>query len=382
MEKEAENRCACENAYEHWLIQAAGAGSRGFLRSLKKERSARQIYEAVQTGTFADSLPERYQKKAEKMRRLCTAYDIQREYEHLQQSGIRLAVEGDGEYPQRLCKIPDAPYALYYAGALPDQQQKTVAVIGARDCSEYGRYMAKRFGAALAQAGINVISGMARGIDGISQQAALQAGGYSLAVLGCGVDVCYPSEHHNLYDILIEKGGVCSEYPPGTEPKPMLFPPRNRIISGLADAVLVIEAREKSGTLITVDMALEQGREVYALPGRATDPLSRGCNRLIKQGAGLVESPEELLENLQQSLPLAQNREKSWEQQELVFLEGIQQRLWELLDFAPQPAELLQRRYEQTYGERLELPAMLYELLQVCSKGYGRQIGGSYFART
>lgn len=381
MEKEAENKCGCENAFEHWLIQAAGTGSRGFLRLLKKERCARQIYEAVQAGTLAESLPERYQSKAQKMRHFSMTYNVKEEYERLEQSGVRLVVEGDRKYPQRLGKIPDAPYALYYAGALPGKEQRTVAVIGARDCSEYGRYMAKQFGTALAKAGIGVISGMARGVDGISQQAALQAGGYSLAVFGCGIDICYPAEHRQLYEKLWERGGVCSEYPLGTEPRATLFPPRNRIISGLADAVLVIEAREKSGTLITVDMALEQGREVYTLPGRATDPLSRGCNRLIKQGAGLVESPEELLENLQQSLPSAQNGEKLWAQQELVFLDGIQQRLWELLDFAPQSAEKLQRRYEQTYGERLELPAMLYELLQVCGKGYGKQIGGSYFAR-
>ena len=370
-----------EKAYEHWLLQAAGTGSRGFIRLLRKERSARQIYEEVQAGTLKESLPERYQKKAEKLERFYPDYDIEDEYKRLLQRGIKLVVEGEEEYPARLRKIPDPPYGLYYAGKLPDKEKKAVAIVGARDCSEYGRYMAKRFGAALAQADIAVISGMARGIDGISQQAALQAGGYSLAVFGCGVDVCYPAEHRNLYDSLMEKGGVCSEYLPGTEPRAMLFPPRNRIISGLADVILVIEAREKSGTLITVDMALEQGKEVYALPGRATDPLSRGCNRLIKQGAGLVETPEELIGSLRGSLSHAEKKRENWTQQELVFLEGTQQRLWELLDFTPQSAEQLQQQYEKVYGERLEITVLFYELLQLCGKGYGKQVGGSYFAK-
>jgi DNA processing protein len=137
---------------------------------------------------------------------------------------------------------------------------------------------------------------MARGIDGIAQKAALDAGGKSYAVLGCGVDICYPEENRDLYERLQQQGGILSEYPPGMQPIAKLFPPRNRIISGLSDLVLVIEARKRSGTLITVDMALEQGREVYALPGRVSDALSDGCNRLIRQGAGPATCPEDILE--------------------------------------------------------------------------------------
>ena len=148
----------------------------------------------------------------------------------------------------------------------------------------------------MASRGITIISGMARGIDGIAQTAALDAGGRSYAVLGCGVDICYPEENRSLYDRLLQQGGILSEYPPGTPPEARLFPLRNRIISGLADAVLVIEARKKSGTLITVDMALEQGRDVFALPGRVSDSLSDGCNRLIRQGAAPATCPEDLLE--------------------------------------------------------------------------------------
>ena len=170
------------------------------------------------------------------------------------------------------------------------------AIIGARLASGYGREQARRFARRLASRGITIISGMARGIDGIAQKAALDAGGRSYAVLGCGVDICYPEENRELYDRLLQEGGIISEYPPGTYPEARLFPQRNRIISGLSDLVLVIEARKKSGTLITVDMALEQGREVYALPGRVSDALSDGCNRLIRQGAGPATCPEDILE--------------------------------------------------------------------------------------
>lgn len=139
---------------------------------------------------------------------------------------------------------------------------------------------------------------MARGVDGISQQAALDAGGRSCGVLGCGVDVCYPRQNRALYERLPKQGCLISSYPLGTPALSRNFPPRNRIVSGLADAVVVVEAREKSGTLITVDMALEQGREVYAVPGRVTDRLSDGCNRLIRQGAVPMLNPEELIEEL------------------------------------------------------------------------------------
>ena len=213
---------------------------------------------------------------------------------------ISFVTSFDSMYPERLKGIPDAPAGLYVMGKLPKESDIAVAVIGARDCSDYGRYVAERLGAFLGERGVTVVSGMARGIDGISQWAALEAGGSSIGVLGCGVDICYPATNRKLYDRLLEKGAVLSEYPPGTPPRPMNFPARNRIVSGLADGVVVVEARDKSGTLITVDMALEQGREVFVVPGRNTDGLSIGCNKLIKQGAGILLSPEELLEELRE----------------------------------------------------------------------------------
>ena len=368
---------AREKAYLHWLYQAAGSSARGFLRMLASLGTPEEIYGQLRSGKLAERIAPRYAKKVTQMSEFSERYDVAEAYGKMRERGICLVTESEADFPERLRRIPDAPWGLYCVGRMPAEEKRSVAVIGARDCTEYGRFMAKRFGAALARAGIQVISGLARGIDGVSQKAALEAGGYSFAVLGCGVDICYPEENRELYDALGAVGGFCSEYPPGTPPKAAFFPPRNRLISGFADGLLVIEAKERSGTLITVDMALEQGREVYALPGRATDPLSGGCNRLIRQGAGLVSTPEELLEELYGECSA---REGSV-QTKLVFLEGVQGEILELLDFCPLPAEELQRRYAEKHGEPIALPLLFRELLELCAAGYAGQVGGSYFMR-
>ena len=206
-------------------------------------------------------------------------------------------------YPEKLKYITDPPYALYVLGQLPDEKRKSAAIVGARNCTAYGEQMALQYGKSLAEAGIQIISGMARGIDGAGQRGALNSSwakesGVTYAVLGCGPDICYPMQNRDLYQNLLKNGGVLSEYPPGSSPLPFHFPMRNRIISGLSDLVIVIEAREKSGSLITADQALEQGRDVMVLPGRAGDALSAGCNRLIDQGAGIFLSTDQILERL------------------------------------------------------------------------------------
>ena len=221
-----------------------------------------------------------------------------RQEEQWKKKGISFDFLWEEAFPKRLKEISDPPLVLYRIGKLPEPEKKMTAIVGARACSSYGKEMAEYFARGLAKEGIGIVSGMARGADGIAQRAALSAGGYSVAVLGCGVDICYPEENRPLYEKLKESGCILSEYPPGTLPHSRLFPPRNRIISALADAVIIIEAREKSGSLITADFALEQGKEVFALPGRANDPLSGGCNRLIQGGANMLLSPSDVLEFL------------------------------------------------------------------------------------
>lgn len=224
--------------------------------------------------------------------------NAKREYEKLQTKGILFYPEYHPHYPAKLLSIPARPFGIFVKGKLPDIRQRSLAIVGARDCSEYGQYVARHFAEKMAQNGVAVISGLARGIDGIAQRAAMEAGGESFGVLGCGADICYPKSNEKLYRMCMERGGILSTYLPGTPPTPNLFPPRNRIISGLSDGILIIEAREKSGTIITADLALEQGKDVFVIPGRVTDRLSDGCNSLIRQGASLIQSPEQLLEEL------------------------------------------------------------------------------------
>ena len=164
--------------------------------------------------------------------------------------------------------IYDYPYIIYYKGRLPQSDVPSVAIVGARNCTEYGRSVAGRFAEDFADMGIQVISGMALGIDAAAQKGAVRKGGYSMAVLGCGVDICYPRTNIELYTQLESNGGIISEYSPGTPPKAGLFPMRNRIISAMSDALIVVEAKQKSGSLITADQALDQNRDVYVVPGR------------------------------------------------------------------------------------------------------------------
>ncbi len=214
----------------------------------------------------------------------------------LKDTKISFCTIDEPQYPYKLLKIYDPPYGLFYKGKLPNVNQISLAVIGARACSNYGKEQSYYFAKQLAEKNVQIISGLARGVDGFAHSGAIAATkGKTFAVMGCGVDIIYPPEHERLYQEILLEGGILSEYPPGTMPYRWNFPQRNRIISGLSNGVLIIEARAKSGSLITADSALEQGRDVFSLPGRAKDPLSVGTNKLIKQGAELVDSPEDIL---------------------------------------------------------------------------------------
>lgn len=225
--------------------------------------------------------------------------DIQKSYDEMCQSGIHYVNHSDCGYPTRLHHIHGRPYGLFYKGSLPSENRKNIAIIGSRECSEYGRLIAEYLGDRLSRSNIDIISGMAWGIDGISQMSAINAGGHSYGILGCGVDIIYPRKNNILYQHLTENGnGVISEYAPKTPPDPRKFPPRNRIISGLCDILIVVEAKAKSGTLITVDMAIDQGRTIMVVPGRITDPLSVGCLNLLKEGAIPITSLDDIYNEL------------------------------------------------------------------------------------
>lgn len=286
-----------EQPYAYWLMCAPigdATKSRLLLRFGRPSGVFEASEKALMDSTLSIGKKERWiayikERKEE---------NAKREYEELQTKGILFYPEYHPHYPVKLRSIPARPFGIFVKGKLPDILQRSLAIVGARDCSEYGQYVARHFAEKMAQNGVAVISGLARGIDGIAQRAAMEAGGESFGVLGCGADICYPKSNEKLYRMCMERGGILSTYLPGTPPTPNLFPPRNRIISGLSDGILIIEAREKSGTIITADLALEQGKDVFVIPGRVTGRLSDGCNSLIRQGASLIQSPEQLLEEL------------------------------------------------------------------------------------
>ncbi len=198
-------------------------------------------------------------------------------------------------YPRLLLEIYNPPAGIYVKGELPDENLDTVAIVGARKCSRYGADVACRIAKDLAKANIVVVSGMARGIDSMAHKGILDGGGKTIAVLGCGVDICYPAENIALMERIIENGCIISEYPPGMPAVPKNFPFRNRIISGLSQIVVVVEAGKRSGTLITADLALENGRDVFVVPGNVTSALSEGTNALIKQGCPIVTEGNDIL---------------------------------------------------------------------------------------
>lgn len=283
-----------EMACRNFLMHVDGIGAATAVKIVDHYGSARRIWELEEKDVRQDRrMSDRQKSNLMEHRK---RWNMAVEWRKLKEKGIRTVSYDEHSYPGRLREIPNKPFLLYYIGGLPVETMPCVAVIGARMCSEYGRFIAAELAAGLAKRGIQVVSGMADGIDGIAQRSALEHGGMSYGVLGCGVDVCYPSSNRTLYQALQIHGGILSEFPPGIKPEARHFPMRNRIISGLADLVLVIEAKERSGTQITVNMALEQGKEVYAVPGRITDELSRGCNRMILEGAGVAADINELAE--------------------------------------------------------------------------------------
>lgn len=378
-----------EKQYAYWLCSMPGVGNKTIGRLLEScGGTAQQVYKADRK-LWEMVLRSRQLEQAVKFTQ---NWMVAEEYEKLCKQGIAFWQVGEEGYPQRLREIPDAPYGIFVKGTLPLEHMPTVAIIGARDCSEYGKWVAAELGRYLGCNGVQVISGMARGIDGISQWAALEAGGASFGVLGCGVDICYPAGNRKLYDLLIQKGGVLSSYVPGTPPKAQYFPPRNRMVSGLADVVVVIEARSKSGTLITVDMALEQGKEVYVVPGRISDKLSDGCNRLIGQGAGVILSPEEFLEELQ-GLWRLKKTENFWQKiqgkaervaEDGKISDGISGMptelltLYKALDWYPQSLEQIGAKIPD-FGD---IVGINVGLMRLCMAGYAIQQSPGYFCRS
>lgn len=284
-----------EKEFLYWLSRIDGIGAVKTKKLFEYTRSFEAVYNMKKQ--LLDGLAFLRGRDVEQIERGKELLELRRtEYAGFEEAGIRFIMAGEPEYPHRLGNIYDMPMWLYVKGALPDDSLPCAAIVGARSCTPYGRQVAEHLSRVLSENGVQTVSGLAYGIDGAAHRGSVKAQGATYAVLGSGVDHCYPRENIGLYNAVMEKGGVISEYGPGEKPAAGNFPSRNRIISGLSDVVIVVEARKKSGSLITADLALEQGKEVFAVPGRVNDPLSAGCNCLIRQGAALLQSPEDILD--------------------------------------------------------------------------------------
>ena len=282
-----------EYKYLIWLAHVQGIGAANLERLLKFFGSAENLYKA--NAADAQILTE---NALARFRTAQKNINPEKCAELMEQKRIRFIHKSQNEYPELLKDIPSAPFGLFVRGEMPDFDKKWVNIIGSRKHSKYGSDTAYSLAGELSKEDIVIVSGMADGLDSWAHKGVLDNGGLTVAVLGCGIDVCYPKSNEKLYRTIMEKGAIISEYPPGTSPNKWQFPARNRIMSGLCHATLVIEAAIASGTAITVDCALDQGREVLAVPGNITSPFSGGTNLMIKQGAHVATCAADVMDVL------------------------------------------------------------------------------------
>jgi len=294
--------------------------------------------------------------------------DLDAEYERVHRAGVRILSRDDPTYPSLLRQTVNGPPLIYVRGTFHENDRWALAVVGTRQCSTYGRDATRRLVADLAGAGVTIVSGLALGIDAIAHEAALQAGGRTLAVLGSGVDQIYPGQNRQLGQAVIGQGALVSEYALGTQPAAANFPARNRIISGLSLGVLVVEAAARSGALITVQFALEQDRDVFAVPGSIFSPKSEGPHRLIRDGATIVTRAEDVLEAL--------NMQNAVEQQAVAAAmpeTAEEVALLRLVEAEPRHIDAISR------DSALALPVVSATLAMLELKGLIKQVGGMQY---
>ncbi len=382
-----------ECSYAYFWETAPGIGSATIEKIFELYGSYQKMYEALEDGRIYHALglygelSEFKQRKKTLIKKHFMDWNVSLRYQEMIGQHIFCIPRFLNGFPHKLQEIDKVPSALFVKGKLPEENRPLVAIIGARNCSNYGVHMAKELGQVLAAHGIGVVSGLARGIDGIGQLAALNEGGATFGILGSGVDVCYPPENMELYKRLANgenRGGIISEMPPGTQAERNFFPMRNRIISGLADAIVVVEAKEKSGTFITVERALEQGKDVYACPGRVCDSLSIGCNRLISQGAGVIWNLDEFVQEVYQNHGFQININRDMEvsrtggnqEKNMPSLTPVQQIIFHSLDYNMQPVDQVLEWVMKKHD--ILLRDLLIELSTMERLGYVRQENGFY----
>lgn len=353
--------------YWYWLCHIDGFGSIRIKRLLDCFKEPEAIYlasewEMEKSGILSERLLAAW--KRAKRDRNKIIYGM----EKLEERKVTFLTIEDQQYPNKLKEIYDPPIGVYVKGSMNAFKYPCVSIVGARQCTEYGRKAARYIGKVLSDAGVSIVSGMALGIDAAGHWGALDGGNATFAVLASNVSVCYPRENIELYLEIEKNGAILSEFDKKSI-VPGMFPLRNRIISGMSDCVIVVEARERSGSLITADLALEQGREVFALPGRICDPISGGCNELIKNGAQILTKPEDILHYLH----IEDKKISQWSASTIP-LTPVEKLVLEHLE--PEV-----KHVEQLLCETgLPLSILLEALLQLEVKNYIRQPAKNYYS--
>ncbi|MEE9498876.1 MAG: DNA-processing protein DprA [Nitrospinaceae bacterium] len=357
---------------KHWvgLNMVLGVGKTLSHRLVKAMGSPKNVFHASRKELME------VERVGDKVARQILDFDlersVEREYQLTHRRNVRILTIEDPQYPFLLKSIYDPPPVIYYKGTFLDERSVPLAVVGTRKASSYGRMVAEKLCAALSEMGVCIISGMARGIDTIAHKSALKLGNPTVAVFGCGLDYTYPPESGSLRRQIEEQGAVISEFPMSTKPDRNNFPARNRVISGLSHGTLVVEAGEKSGALITAQFALEQGREVFAVPGNIYSSESRGTHALIQMGAKLTDSPEAMVEELSDSV-LELLKERKNRVLESIELNPKEEHLMSLMSVQEQHID---RVIENSYLSPAEVSATLVTLEL---KGVIRQTDGKMF---
>jgi len=343
-----------------------GIGSVRFKQILSYFGDLSHAWDAPAESFLKAGLPDRALQNFLQLRK---QIDLDQYVDSIFDKGISVLTLLDQDYPRLLKEIDQSPPVLYIKGTLTPADELAVAMVGTRRVSAYGQQVTRDTSTYLAGNGLTIVSGLARGVDALAHQHALQAGGRTIAVLGSGVDVIYPPEHRQLAHAISENGAIISDYPLGTKPEGVNFPPRNRIISGLSLATIVVEAGEKSGALITANFAVEQGRDVFAVPGNVLSPTSRGTNQLIQKGAYAMVSPQDVLDVLDLSqVEAIQSARK------VLPADSIEANILKVMDFEPLHIDEICHRVDLAI-EKVSAALTMMEL-----KGMVQHVGGMRYA--
>ncbi len=366
-------------AYRYWLAlkQVPGVGNVLYKRLIETYQQPEAVFEASEESLA--NIDGMSQNVAQEIHSFKHFDDVDRDLEQIQKHHVSVLTLDDPAYPTLLSAIYDPPPLLYVKGFWGGKETELsafdwgspIAVVGTRKTTPYGKRMTEQLCRQLTEQGVTIVSGFARGVDALAHRTALSAGGKTVAVLGCGLDVVYPPEHKQLYHDILEQGAILSEFPMGTPPVAHNFPRRNRIISGLSLGCLVVEAGLKSGSLITARLAMEQGREVFAVPGPAYSEMSAGPHQLISSGAKLVQNAADILEEI---LP-QQTHHVEASKANTVTLESDETLIFESLSFEPKHIDLL------ILESKKPAAAVSGLLLTLELKGVARQMAGQYYVR-